>query len=114
MAVMVLCRSPHDLLNKIKSSIQDGKIQTWTLDKDGDLTHSTDQWRFLAWFRPSLEQDRLVFHILGTRAKPMSKVVYGVYHGRLIEMLLTHFDTDFDQAYATALPTGNDRVRAPG
>lgn len=111
MAVMVQCKSPYDLLNKIKASIENGVVQTWTLDSDGDLTHSPDQWRSEAWFRPALEQDRLVFYILGKRTKPMSKAVYGVYHGRLIEMLLTHFDLDFSQAYATAMPAARDVVR---
>jgi hypothetical protein len=32
----------------------------------------------------------------------MTKTIYGVYHGRFIEMLLTHFDNEFSAASATA------------
>jgi hypothetical protein len=113
MAVMVSCANPQGLLNKIKSAIQGGTVQTWSVDSDGDFTHTPEQWRYEAWFRPSIEQDKLVFFVLGKRTQAMSKAVYGVYHGRLIEMLLTHFDVDFTQAIATALPMHRDWVRPP-
>jgi hypothetical protein len=32
----------------------------------------------------------------------MTKTIYGVLHGRFIEMLLTHFDDDFGTAHAFA------------
>lgn len=32
----------------------------------------------------------------------MTKMIYGVYHGRFIEMMLAHFDTDFSLATASA------------
>src|SRR5215470_18128541 len=108
MAVRVFCSNPTDLLNKIKAGIRDGSIETWQIDSDGDLTHSPPQWRNQAWFRPVALADRIVFNILGQTEKAMSKVDYGVYHGRLIEMLLTHFDEDFLRATATALPIEGD------
>jgi hypothetical protein len=37
----------------------------------------------------------------------MTKVIYGVYHGRFIEMLLTHFDDSFTSATATAQKESN-------
>lgn len=33
----------------------------------------------------------------------MIKEIYGIYHGRFIEMLLSHFDDSFSNASATAL-----------
>jgi hypothetical protein len=114
MAVMVICNNPQNLLSNIKTAIQNGTIETWIVDKDGDLSHSPPQWLFQAWFRPSPEQGKLVFYILGAKAKAMTKTIYGVYHGRLIESLLTHFDLEFSYAYATALPTGKDWVKPPG
>lgn len=110
MAVRVYCDDPTKLLSDVKAAIQDGSIDTWRLDEDGDLTHSPSQWRYLAWFRPIVEEDRLLFRILGATSKKMSKATYGVYHGRLIEMLLTHFDTQFRRASATALPSNGDRI----
>jgi hypothetical protein len=110
MAVTVFCNDPQGLLSEIRSSIRDRSIETWLVDGDGDLTHAPTQWQNQAWFRPTVAQDRLAFYILGNRAQAMSKVTYAVYHGRLIEMLLTHFDDRFSRAIATAMPVGNDWV----
>lgn len=113
MAVFIQCADPQGLLEKLRAAIKQGKIETWTLDGDGDLTHSPQQWRLQAWFRPVIETGKLCFYILGTKNKRMTKSIYGVYHGRLIEMLLTHFDNDFEDARATALAQRQERVGPP-
>jgi hypothetical protein len=102
MALTAATSKPDALLAAIKKAIDDKKVETWAYDKDGDLTHTPDQWKNKAWFRPSVEQGRLRFGLLGPKNSVMSKLVYGVYHGRFIEMLLTHFDTSFTSATATA------------
>jgi hypothetical protein len=102
MAVRAYCNNPQQLLNEIKAAIRAGTVQTWLLDKDGDLTHSPEQWKNRAWFRPSFEGGILVFKILGQQSVAMTMEVYAVYHGRLIEMLLAHFDQKFTNAIATA------------
>jgi hypothetical protein len=111
MAVRVFCDSPKSLLESIKRAIREGSVETWALDIDGDLTHSPEQWKDKAWFRPVIEDDQIRFNILGQKNVAMSKTIYGVYHGRFIEMLLAHFDTQFSRATATALPISGDRVR---
>jgi len=40
----------------------------------------------------------------------MTKLIYGIYHGRFIEMMLVHFDLDFSKAFATALTEEPDRI----
>jgi len=119
MAVRVFCDNPSELLRKIRALIRDGSVETWAVDDEGDYTHVPEQWRARAWFTPTPYEDKLVLNILGTKSKRMSKAVYAVYHGRFIEMLLTHFDSEFDRASATALPTSGDRLggtleRKPG
>jgi hypothetical protein len=113
MAVKAYCNDPLLLLNKIKAGIRSGSIQTWTLDKDGDFSHSPMQWMNKGWFRPVIGQGVLLFNILGPTQAVMSKETYGVYHGRFIEMLLTHFDTDCSSATATALPVSGDILGGP-
>jgi hypothetical protein len=113
MAVIVFCDNPQGLLNQIKIGIAKGTIETWLLDTDGDFTHSQAQWKNQAWFRPSIQQDRLVFNILGNRAQQMTRTSYAVYHGRFIEMLLAHFDENFIRANATALAVPGDMVNRP-
>jgi hypothetical protein len=110
MAVRVFCRNPNELLGKIKASAQSGSLETWTVDSDGDFTHSPAQWKNSAWLRPRIEDDRIVFNILAPTGTRMDRTVYAVYHGRFIEMLLGHFDLEFNRATATALPVSGDQV----
>jgi hypothetical protein len=77
----------------------------------GSFTHTADQWKGRAWLRPEVKDDRIVFNIIPPRTKAISTRVYGVYHGRFIEMLLCHFDSEFTRAWATATPTTGDSVR---
>jgi hypothetical protein len=83
-------------------AIDDSKIVTWEHDKDGDFTHAPPQWRRKAWLRPFTSSGILQFGLLGQQKVEMTKSIYGVYHGRFIEELLTHFDGDFSTATATA------------
>lgn len=110
MAIRVFCDQPRALLDDIKASIEDEQITTWKVDGDGDFTHDTDQWRNRAWLRPRILDDRITFNILGAKTKTMSRATYGVYHGRFIEMLLSHFDKKFDRVTATALATKEDVI----
>jgi protocatechuate 3,4-dioxygenase beta subunit len=99
MAIIVRTDNPENLLTAIKKAIKDEKIKTWSCDTDGDFTHETpdQQWAGKAWFRSnSDEKGELRFGLLGQQnakkeAIKMSRAVYSVYHGRFIEMLLTHF-----------------------
>lgn len=102
MAVRAFCNDSQQLLNEIKVAIRKGLVQTWSLDQDGDLTHSPVQWKNKAWFRPAAEAGVLVFRIIGQTDVHMSTEIYAIYHGRLIEMLLAHFDTKFNNVMATA------------
>jgi hypothetical protein len=102
MAVIVDTTSPSDLLSKVKKAIDDGKVRSWSYDKDGDLTHDSEQWKNKAWLRPKVYNGELRFGILKQKDVILSKQVYGLYHGRFIDMLLTHFDDHFSTALATA------------
>lgn len=112
MAIVVKTEHPSSLLAAIKMAIDRDDIKTRSYDADGDFTHTVDQWRGRAWLRPAVREDRLVFNIVPPRVRSISRVVYGIYHGRFIEMLLNHFDKRFTEVSATALPTGADRTRA--
>jgi len=112
MAVTINTPNPSSLLNSIKRAIDTREIQTWTYDKDGDFTHSAQQWNRQAWLRPSIAPGALILNILGPEGEPISKEIYGIYHGRFIEMLLVHFDEQFSNADATAMPTYADALSA--
>jgi hypothetical protein len=112
MAVIVVTPDPAGLLRGIKDQMTSGKIDTWSVDSDGDFTHTPPQWNKQAWLRPSVETDRIVLRILTPKGRNLSRAAYAVYHGRFIEMLLTHADDKFSNAWATAMPAHGDVTRA--
>ena len=102
MAIIVNTNNPEHMLSKIKEAIDNGKIDTWNYDADGDFTHTPKQWIDTAWLRPVVASGSLIFGLIGKRNDQMTKVIYAVYHGRFVEMLLTHFDDDFSAANTTS------------
>lgn len=102
--------TPPKLLGNILEQINNGLIDTWEIDSDGDLTHTPYQWKGEAWFRYHLNESELVFGIVARRDKKMSKVIYGLYHGRFAEMLLTHFDTQIEEITISSMPDEYDLI----
>jgi hypothetical protein len=111
MAIYIQTDDPAGLLSAVKTAIDDDHVRTWSYDSDGDFTHTAEQWKNGAWLRPRQEEGRLILNIIAPRGKTLSKLLYGIYHGRFIEMLLTHFDKKFDRASASALASSRDRIK---
>lgn len=110
--VTIQTSAPQALLTAIKKAIDSNRVQTWTYDSDGDFTHSAPQWNHKAWLRPFVQSGALSLSILPPNGTKLSKEVYAIYHGRFIEMVLAHFDTEFSSGSATAMPVMSDLVRA--
>ena len=110
MAIFVKTTTPSLLIENIKKKIDEHMIDTWSVDSDGDYTHNTDQWRYRAWIRHRIEPCRVVFYVICRNNSNMSVVEYAVYHGRFVEMLLTHFDKECDEIEVTPLATSYDSV----
>lgn len=108
MAIIVQTNNPTGLLASIKKAIDNKEVETWSYDNDGDFTHTPEQWHKKAWLRPRIYPNELRFGILGPKDVKLSKTIYGVYHGRFIEMLLSHFDNSFITVSATAKKTEPD------
>ena len=64
--------------------------------------------------RPKILSDRLLFNLISPENTVISTHLYAVYHARLMEMLLTHFDSELKTVSATALPTTGDQIFAEG
>ena len=112
MAIRVATSQPQALLAAIKRAIEQRHVETWAYDRDGDFTHAPTQWANKCWLRPHIGVGTLTFTTLPPRGVALSKEIYAVYHGRFIEMLLAHFDSQFSDAEATAVGTAQDVVRA--
>ena len=110
MSVHLVTPYPNSLLSSFKKAIDDGRIVTWSYDTAGDFTHVPDQWKYKAWMRPKVQNDRLILIILKPTNGKINKEVYAVYHGRFIESALAHFDTDITNALATPLPADGDLI----
>ncbi|MGT2434046.1 hypothetical protein ACU4HD_44600 (plasmid) [Cupriavidus basilensis] len=115
MAVYFNTNNAQSLLGNFDSKIsqkeEKGKITTWEKSEDGRYyTHKAHEWAREAWFKPSIESNRLRFDIIKPRNKDITAVAYAYYHGHLIETFLNHFDQQFSSAEATALPSTSDKV----
>jgi len=110
MAVRAFTSEPQQLLSALKAAIASGKITAWTVDADGDLTHTSEQWRRKAWMRPKVLNDRLLFNIIAPTGREMTSAVYGIYHARLIQTLLIFFDRMTTTVTATSLGTSGDTL----
>jgi len=102
MALRIFTNDPGALLESLRKGIDQGSVDTWSYDADGDFTHTPDQWRDQAWLRPSVQEGTLSFGLIGRDNVPMTPALYAIYHARFTEMLLCHFDREFTAITTTA------------
>lgn len=103
MAILIKTRQPKVLLNRLNESINNGSILTWQVDAEGDYTIERMQWRCHAWFRPYVRNELLAFGIIQSSNFPMTRQLYGVFHGRFVATLLSHFDDMMEDIEVTTL-----------
>lgn len=107
MAIYVSSSNPQLLVDKIYEAISQGDIDTWLIDKlhNNCLTHKTsdNQWFRKAWIGYQIEPEQVVFYMIGRAGVSINVTEYAIYHGRFTEMLLAHFDHDFDYIHTSAL-----------
>jgi len=110
MAVRLFTTEAETLLDSIKRGIARGEIETWALDNDGDFTHTASggQWKNRAYLRPRTLNDRLLLNIIIRKTETQKREVYAVYHGRFIEMVISHFPKLLSTAAATPFYTKED------
>jgi hypothetical protein len=101
--------NPNGLLAAFKKGIDDGHVDTWSYDSDGDFTHTPSQWAKKAYLRPSVVQGALVMKFLGHKSN-VTWPVYGIYHGRFIESMIAHCHELFTNGAATAKPSSYDTI----
>jgi hypothetical protein len=110
MAVNFQSTNPAALLAAFKSAIDKGQVVTWSYDKNGDFTHSPEQWRHRGWLRPSLSSGRLTMNFIGSSDEVTTWEVYGIYHGRFVESMMVHCNSMFNDAQVPSQPTASDSI----
>jgi hypothetical protein len=103
---------PSGLLAAIKKRIDSRDIQSWFYDNDGDFTLKAPRWEFEAWLRPAVEIGSLNMAIVAPLNERLSAETYAVFHAQFMQMVLTWFDDQVDEAIATAMPEDADDVGA--
>lgn len=105
MAIIIKTKNPDQLLQSLNDAIENREILTWMVDDDGDYTITRDQWQYHAWMKPypHHEEGILFFGIVQSRRYNMTKELYGIYHGRFVATLLSHFDTLMDDIQVSPL-----------
>lgn len=102
MAVIAQTNKPDELIQSLYDSIANHMITTWIVDDDGDITIANQVWRHKAWFKIISASSKVIFGIIPSMKYPMTKELYGVYHGRLAATLLANFDDTIDNVELTA------------
>ncbi|MBK9580079.1 MAG: hypothetical protein IPO40_23680 [Fibrobacteres bacterium] len=110
MAIIIQTEDSKQLLDAISQEVALGEIETWEQDADGDFTHTPEQFARKAWFRARVAEGRLIFNIIGRKGNKLEYSIYGIYHGRFSEMLISHFSHKIQKITLTPKPTSNDQV----
>lgn len=115
MGVYVNTENPNGILASIKSQIKNGTISTWKIyvhEGHEFITHTdaSGQWENKAFFLPSvdLENGQLNFGMYGHGNTPLERIYYSVYHGKLTQMILSHFEENITGIYSSSKKAGID------
>lgn len=99
MAVIIKTNNPQNILELFENHVRRRDITTWIVDADGDFTIANPKWTFMAWMRPILEEEQLVFGFVSSTKYEITKGLYGIYHGRLAATILSHYDNLIDSIF---------------
>lgn len=94
MAIIIKSNNPQMLLETFVDGINSNEIATWIVDSDNDFTIANAKWAYKAWMRPIIKKESncLVFGIVSSTKHEITKGLYGIFHGRLVATLLSHYD----------------------
>jgi len=100
MPISVITDKPAELLASINKKLVEDKIRTWKKETHNNIdyyTHTPEQYFHKAWFTPTVKKDELYFAIVYPKdIAAISKAIYGIYHGRFVEMITSHFYETYD------------------
>jgi len=112
MAIIIHTDHPDLLLDTIYEAIDGKKADKWSRTNEGRLTYGALLWRNEAFFKPEIwvDENELRFGLIKRKdRKHITTKLYTTFHAKLIETLLSHFDTHFRSITATAARTEPDQ-----
>lgn len=97
MAIFIKVSNPEDFLKDIKLSINNGCINEWVCDMDGDFTSTIENLQNEAWFHPYTCIDNiLILGIVGRKNVKMPMSLYSTLHSEFVKTLLIHYCSQID------------------
>lgn len=111
MALHFDTKTPKLLLKSFKSAVDQGQVEAWSYDTDGDFTLAAHEWRRQAWLRPKIiERQELRVYILTPVETRLTTEAYAVYHSAFLEAMLQHCDSLFNKVSVSARAEEGDVV----
>jgi hypothetical protein len=105
--ITVMTPNPQGLITSINASINANRIRTWSRRDTGHYTHAHTDWDGQAFLLPVIYADQVRFKIVRETNTPLTRNLYGIYHGRFIEMLVRHFPLRITAIGCTPNPVDN-------
>lgn len=102
----IIIKSEHagEIHDDLIESIKSGKIKSWEIDKEGDITSTLDDKRRMCWFRISKEENEIRFYLVTSTKFKDSDKLKAIFLGRLVATAYANyrdraFEIDLSQYY---------------
>ncbi len=89
MSITAYSTTPSSIINRIRNGISRNEIRTWIFDRNGYMRYTVPQYQDIAWVHPSIQRNSVVFEI-EYDDEDLNLGYYGIFYGRLIEILISH------------------------
>ncbi len=118
MAIIVSTPAPKAVIANLKSEIKNGRAHTWIhsfrpTEPWDSFSHNGEDNRllFLASFSPTPIVGGVIFNLFSPGGRPVEHGIWGVYHGRFVELILNHGGDSVEDVLVTPKPMGSDVQR---
>lgn len=98
MSIIIKLKNPETFLKQLQARAIENKVKLWEIDSDGNLIHTPKRFINKAWFKPQIdiEKEEIVFKYINPLKEDNDPLLYGIYHGRLLKMVMSDFYKKFD------------------
>lgn len=110
MSLIIKLKNPEMFLLQLQNRVKENKIKLWEIDSIGNLIHTPKRFINKAWFKPhiDIEKEEIVFKYMNPVNEKNDKLLYGIYHGRLLKMVMSDFYKKFDIISAEIIKENNE------
>lgn len=106
-------KNSYDIVRDIRFKIDDGEIEDWIYDEDGDFTLKDSLLNEKAWMSPTLTEGLqyiVMFNIIGRKGGDLSSDEYAAYHGKFVELLIKYYGEFITNLIVTMPKKSEDKL----